>query len=172
MAGTLGTFGSNNSPLVLNLSSGIVLTAGTSYWVTVADISGGSDVNYWNWNSTGDGSPQAISTDGGSTWFSPSGLPPGAYEVDGTTASVPEPSTLVLLASGVAGLLASKRRRPRNARRRSNRPDVDPLEGRTMLSTTFTWTSANAPSNGVGTMLQYPNGNIMMVGGGLQQRKF
>ncbi len=70
------------------------LTAGTQYWITVS-----SSVNFaiaWNDNSTGDASDQAISSDGGASWFSPSGMTPSAYEVDGAT-SVPEPSTTILL---------------------------------------------------------------------------
>ena len=90
--GTLGTLGNNNAPIVLNSVVMPVLTAGTQYWVTVSDQAG-VDSNVWNWNSTGDMSDEAISTDGGSTWFSPSGLTPGAYQVNGVqSTTTPEPS--------------------------------------------------------------------------------
>jgi hypothetical protein len=117
LPGTLGTLGANNAPVTFSAPPGITLTAGTQYWVTVADVRG-LDSNFWNWNSTGDTSDQAISTDGGSTWFSPSGLTPGAYGVEGV-AVVPEPSTLVLLSSGVVGLLCGQWRRLRH---RTHRP--------------------------------------------------
>jgi hypothetical protein len=166
MAGTLGTFGVYNAPVSFSAPPGITLTAGTQYWVTVADISGGTDTNLWNWNSTGDSSDQAISTDGGMTWFSPSGLTPGAYELGSSAATVPEPSTLVLLSSGVIGLLGSRWRRLRRRTQRptTNRPQIEQLEDRIVLSTTFTWTQANSSGFGGGTMLQMPNGTIMMQG--------
>jgi len=164
LPGTLGMLGNNNPPVTFSVSPGITLTAGSPYWVTVADISGGADSNIWNWNITGDASSQAISTDGGATWFSPSGLPAGAYAVFAGVA-VPEPSAVVLLASGAAGLLASQWRRRRKTRQTKNRPHAEELEGRVVLSTTFSWTQANFAPFGVGTMLQYPNGSIMMEGG-------
>jgi hypothetical protein len=90
--GVLGTFGNNNAPLALNSVLDPLLTAGTQYWVTVSDAAG-IDSNVWNWNDTGDTSSEAISTDGGTTWFSPSGLTPGAYQVNGTPMqTVPAPS--------------------------------------------------------------------------------
>jgi hypothetical protein len=89
----------NNHPLIMATSVlHPVLTAGTQYWITVS-----SSVNFaisWNDNNTGDTSDQAISSDGGSTWFSPSGMTPSAFEVDGTT-SAPEPSTAIFLGSVV-----------------------------------------------------------------------
>jgi hypothetical protein len=91
LPGVLGTFGNNNPPLVLDSVLHPLLTAGTQYWVTVSDATG-TDSNVWNWNATGDASSAAISTDGGTTWFSPSGTP-GAYQVNGTPMqTVPAPS--------------------------------------------------------------------------------
>jgi len=65
----------------------------------------------WNLNSTGDASDQAISADGGTTWFSPSSLTPGAYEVNGatTTSITPEPSSLGLMFTGLLSLAAGHR---------------------------------------------------------------
>jgi hypothetical protein len=112
---SLGTFGANNPPIVLNSVLNPVLTAGTQYWIAVS-----SDLNNsieWNVNSTGDASDQAISTDSGATWFSPSGQTPGAYEVDGTpvVSAVPEPGSIALLFSAciLCGIGAASRARHR-----------------------------------------------------------
>jgi hypothetical protein len=101
----LGPLGSNNTPLLLTSVLNPVLTGGTLYWVTVS-----SDLNdsiAWNWNSTGDRSPQALSPDGGITWFVPSGLTPGAFQV---TLVTPEPGTwgLLLGAGMVFGALKKR----------------------------------------------------------------
>jgi hypothetical protein len=45
----------------------------------------------------------------GSGWFSPSGLTPGAFEVD-SAATVPEPSTLALFGLAFAGIARSRRK--------------------------------------------------------------
>ena len=90
---SLQATGGNNSPLVVDASlgshPGVELTALTQYWLTVSAVDS-SDSYTWNWNTVGDPSPEAISTDGGASWFSPSGLTPGAFEVDAT--AVPEPN--------------------------------------------------------------------------------
>ena len=92
---SLGAFGVNNPVVVLNSVLHPTLTLGTQYWVTVS--SGLNNSIAWNLNSTGDVSDQAISTDGGATWFSPSGLTPGAYEVDSLSVGAPEPGSMWLL---------------------------------------------------------------------------
>jgi hypothetical protein len=98
VAGTsLGGLGNNNAPIMLTSVLHPTLVSGTQYWLAVTATV--ADSISWNWNLTGDTSDQAISTDGGATWFSPSGLTPGAYEIDGASA-VPEPGTLLLLAAG------------------------------------------------------------------------
>jgi hypothetical protein len=108
----LGPLGVYNPPIVLTASGApITLAAGTQYWVTLS--TGLSNSIAWNLNSTGDTSDQAISTDGGATYFSPSGLTPGAYEIDSPTTTVaPEPNMALLLVMGlaVAGTAASRRR--------------------------------------------------------------
>jgi hypothetical protein len=107
---SLRVFGNNNPPLVLNSVLIPLLTAGTEYWVTVS--SDPNDSIAWNLNSTGDTSSEAISTDGGTTWFAPSGLTPGAYQVNGTTlvSSVPEPSTLSLMLLALGLVLVMRKR--------------------------------------------------------------
>jgi hypothetical protein len=115
LPGVLGTFGNNNAPLVLNSFLMPPLTAGTEYWVTVSDVTAGAtDTNVWSLNSTGDMSSTAISADGGTTWFAPSGMTPGAYQVNGV--AVPAPivgAGLPGLIIAGGGLLALWRRRRR-----------------------------------------------------------
>ncbi len=72
-AGPLGTFGSSNTPVLLTSLLHPVLTVGTAYWVEVQPDSSGVDSIAWNWNNTGDSSSEAISIDGGASWFAPSG---------------------------------------------------------------------------------------------------
>jgi len=76
---SLGPLGSNNTPLVLNSISHPVLAAGDRYWVEVVSDSNKSIA--WNFNSTGDASSPRISSDGGSSWFSPLGMESGAFQV-------------------------------------------------------------------------------------------
>ena len=106
---TLGPIATNNPPLFLLSALHPSLIVGTRYWVAVG--AGLTNTVAWNLNTTGDVSDQAISTDNGATWFSPSGNTPGALEVD----AVPEPGSFALLVGG--GLLVSlihRRRRSHN----------------------------------------------------------
>jgi hypothetical protein len=97
----LGSLGMDNTPLTFDSVLFPSLTAGTQYWITVK--SGLSDSIAWSWNTEGDLSDQSISTDEGSTWFSPSGQTTGAYEVDGTqVTAAPEPGSASLLLWGAA----------------------------------------------------------------------
>lgn len=110
--GSLGPTGVNNAPLLINSVLLPHLTAGVRYWVAVSAPL--TDNVSWNLNTTGDVSDQASSTDGGATWFSPSGNTPGALEVDASPASVgtPEPGSSALLVGGglLLGLLSRRRR--------------------------------------------------------------
>ena len=100
---TLGATGLNNAPIIATSVLKPLLTSGTQYWITVASSIAYSST--WNWNSTGDTADQAISVDGGASWFSPSGLTPGAFEVDSAaTATTPEPGTSLLLGAGLLGV--------------------------------------------------------------------
>jgi hypothetical protein len=105
-AASLGVFGTNNPPLILNAVQGPMLIAGSQYWITVdSDL---NDSIAWNLNSTGDVSATAISLDGGLTWFSPSGQTPGAFEVDGVGVTVvPEPTSLLLVAPAMIALFSA-----------------------------------------------------------------
>jgi hypothetical protein len=101
---TLGPLGSNNTPITAASVLMPLLTGGTEYWITLT--SSPSYAIAWNLNSTGDTDPQATSSDGGATWFAPSGMTPSALQVNGI---VPEPSAGLLLAGGLLGLMLLRR---------------------------------------------------------------
>lgn len=107
----LGLLGNNNPLITLTSISMPLLTVGNTYWLTVNSGSR-TDVLGWNLNASLDTSSTATSLDGGATWFTPSNETPGAFRVNGITATpVPEPSTLLLVGGGV--LTALRRRRAR-----------------------------------------------------------
>lgn len=105
----LGSFGTNNPSLLLSSILHPTLSAGIQYWIAVSAPL--RDTAVWNLNTTGDVSDQAISTDGGATWFSPSGNTPGAFEVGGSPVDTPEPGTVALMAGGGLLLAIFRRRR-------------------------------------------------------------
>jgi hypothetical protein len=91
-AGSLGALGTNNSPVVLTSLLNPLLTEGTRYWITVSSPVTNSIA--WNLNNIGDTAEEALSSDGGATWFSPSGLTAGAFEVDPQDqSSTPKPGS-------------------------------------------------------------------------------
>jgi hypothetical protein len=105
----LGSLGLNNPLVIATSILQPTLTSGTPYWITVVANDQRSSL-VWNWNSTGDPANQAISTDGGASWFAPSGFTPGAFQIDSPAViGAPEPAAGLLLAGGLLVVALRKR---------------------------------------------------------------
>jgi hypothetical protein len=115
----MGPTGSQNPPLVALSISNPLLTAGTTYWMTVFPDSRTANTSAeWNFNNQGVIGLVDQSTDNGATWTPTGGGGSlGAFEIFGTTPAppTPEPATLTLLVAGIStaggfGLLKRGRR--------------------------------------------------------------
>ena len=113
------TFGSGQTTYTFTPGSPFTLAADTTYWLVGSTTSG---LNA-NWavtspptNPSGSGASfgsYSASTTGGGTWFNSAATT--QFQLDGTTAIVPEPSSLVLTGTGVcvAAAVGLRRRRTR-----------------------------------------------------------
>jgi hypothetical protein len=93
---------STPTDLTFTPSSSVTLNANTDYWF-VLSASGSGDYK-WNYTNTLSTSfpNYAVSNDSGATWTI--GAPPGPFLLEATAAAVPEPSSLVLEATGLLAL--------------------------------------------------------------------
>lgn len=93
--------------------TGLDLTAGQSYFLVLGpeNISNNAYLA-WNYNSTGATGTELYSTDGGQTWNSNGTQTIGAFDIlGGSSGTVPEPSSLLLLGTGLVGAFSTMRKK-------------------------------------------------------------
>ena len=83
-----------------------LLTAGTTYWLVLTP---GDSVGGWYFNNQGLNGAD-YTHDNGTTWATDTQLTP-AFDINGTTTGVPEPSSALLFLTGLGGIGLYRRRR-------------------------------------------------------------
>ncbi len=94
--------------------TGLSLTAGQQYFVVLGPPSLTSTAFLaWNWNNQGVDGLDLFSTNGGTSWTSNgTGNALGAFDILGSpSGSVPEPSSLLLLGTGLVGAFSTLRKK-------------------------------------------------------------
>ena len=93
--------------------SGLTLTSGQQYFIVLGPESVSNDAYLaFNWNNQGATGIDLFSNNGGQTWTSNGQQTIGAFDIlGGSQSTVPEPSSLLLLGTGLVGVFGSLRKK-------------------------------------------------------------